>query len=351
MNFVKIVLTAAAAAVLAVYIAKVEAPRMESEGQPERLLVLDAHAVESLVLRYPDGRILEVARDGSNWKMLRPVESRADNVQIQRLLTAIQDLELERRLTAQERQDLAVYGLEGDGERVRIDMHNADGSQLPAIIVGNTTPVGFSAFARLGDSEEVVVTPLLFHTGVNKTAFDLRYKKLFDSLNLRDVLSLEIDQGGQRVRIERRDQAWVLVEPIHEGADFDKTNGLLRSLLNIEALGFYDAELVDREEAGLDEPTATLTLDMGGGRSMGFSLGSGITEGAPGNYLERAWDGQVAKVPDWVASKLAMSLDEFRDKTLLPCPTEEVAALTIRRYGTEPFTLTRARPGRLAHRP
>jgi hypothetical protein len=161
------------------YIYLVERPRMAEEGREDLLVHLDPAEVGRLVLRYSDKPTITVVREGEDWRMTEPLATQADDGQVERLLEQIAKTTAERRIPAAEAENLDVYGLEGDGTHARISIELDDGTSLPDIVVGRTTPVGYQAFARLDGHDDVVVTPLIFHTGVNKTVFDLRDKKLF----------------------------------------------------------------------------------------------------------------------------------------------------------------------------
>ena len=156
----------------------VERPRMEAELYADELISFDVEAVAHISMDYPDGTTIVLERDeAADWSISAPLTVDADRITVERLIKAIRDTRVERRIAVSEAEDLSVYGLEDNGSQVRIKMRLDDGEQLDDIVVGDTTPVGYQAFVRIEDAGEIVVTPLIFHTGVKKSVFDLREKR------------------------------------------------------------------------------------------------------------------------------------------------------------------------------
>ena len=143
-------LFAAIALALGLYIYLVEGPRLAEDQAPRRLLVFEPAQVSGLRLVYPDAPDISAQRVDGTWRITEPLQARADSAAIERLLSAIANVELERMIGAGQRESLDVYGLDGNGSHALVELTlEGGGDPLPPIIVGRTTPVGFSAFARL----------------------------------------------------------------------------------------------------------------------------------------------------------------------------------------------------------
>ncbi len=97
-------LFAAIALALGLYIYLVEGPRLVEDQAPRRLLVFEPAQVSGLRLVYPNAPDISVQRvDGVNgtWRMAEPLQARADGAAIERLLSAIANVELERMIDGQ----------------------------------------------------------------------------------------------------------------------------------------------------------------------------------------------------------------------------------------------------------
>jgi hypothetical protein len=323
---------------LGLYIYTVERPMMQAEGEKDRLLELDAGAVKRLRLSYPDSDTIVVEHDDDGWRMIEPMATGADDGAVSRLIEQIAGATAERRIAGEEAHDLDTYGLAGDGERARISITLDDGSDLADIVVGRTTPVGYSAFARVEGSDDVVVTPLIFHTGVKKTVFELRDKRLFDFAD-DAVTRLEIESPDGRLLLSRDGERWRLEEPLEDRADANQVKTLISSLTNLQALAFYEAEDVAGADAGLDTPGVEVTLEFDGHEPLGFRLGRKIAEAPVGYYMERRPDGQLAKVPEWVGTRFGVEPAALRDKHLFDCSANDVARMRFERSDGDSFDL------------
>ncbi|RMD82464.1 MAG: DUF4340 domain-containing protein, partial [Candidatus Dadabacteria bacterium] len=303
---------------LGAYILAVEKPRMEEESQEDRVVDIKADDVSAIRLQYPDSPTIRVERSGDGWHMTEPVDAPADGPAVDRLLKQIVEAKAERRIPGEEAQDLKIYGLEGDGERARVTLFAKDGSELPDIIVGKTTPVGFQAFVRVEGNDEVIVTPLIFHTGVKKRPFDLRDKNLLH-VETDQVQAISIERPGEKIRLERTGDEWYIVSPRKFLADRNRIQGLISSINNLRATAFFSDEEANRDEFGLTTPSLSITAELGDKGSAGFRLGK-KDEGPPVTYyFERIGDGQVAKVAEWVRPRFDLKFDDLRDKRLFRC--------------------------------
>jgi hypothetical protein len=340
----KTLLFAVIAIVFGAYIYLVERPRMAAEGEEDRLVELDVESVRSLRLSYPDGDPIAVERDGEDWRMTEPMRTAADGQAIVRLLEQIADAKAERRIAGEEAQELSTYGLDGDGERARVSIELEGGTALDDIIVGGTTPVGYNAFARVEGSSDIVVTPLIFHTGVKKSVFEMRDKQLFD-FDEGAVTAIDIESPDGHTRLQRDGDGWRLLEPLEDHADGNQVKTLLSSLTNLQALAFFEADEHDAADIGLTPPRLEVTLELDGDDAPGFRLGEKTSDGPAGNYFERLPDGQRAKVPDWVATRFGQDTNALRDKHLFDCDPNEIARMAFERDDGHSFALVEADDG------
>ncbi len=330
---------------LGAYILAVEKPRMEAESREDRVVDVKAEDVSAIRLQYPDSPTIRVERSGDGWHMSEPVDAPADGPAVDRLLKQIVEAKAERRIPGTEAQDPEIYGLEGSGERARVTLYTKDGSELPDIIVGKTTPVGFQAFVRIEGKDEVIVTPLIFHTGVKKRPFDLRDKSLLH-VDPEHVVAISLTRKGETIRLERSGDDWSLVAPRKFPADKNRIQGLIGSVNNLRATAFFSDEDADREKFGLTDPSLEISLELGEEGSAGFRLGK-KDEGPPVTYyFERTSDGQVAKVAEWVKPRFDLDLDDLRDKRLFRCKSDEIASIRFERADGAAFALDKDDQGK-----
>jgi len=348
-RFVKIwrtLLFAAAAVSLGLYIWLVERPRMATEGEPDKLVKFDPGQVSNLHIVYPEPPNLTLAKNGEDWRLTEPLEADADDEAVKRLLEQISNTTAERRIPSAEAQTLGTYGLEANGTQARMSLTLADGTKVPDVVIGNTTPVGFQAFVRVEGKDEIVLVPLLLHTGIKKSPFDLREKKLF-ALEPSQVLAAKLTTDRGVIDLTRAGDQWKITAPIHDEADAEQVRTLLRSLNDIAALAFYDGPDADRDRFGLTRPSLAFEVELGDHGAAGFRLGvkTAGTGSPPGYYMERISDGQVAAVPEWVATRFGQDVTSLRDKRAFHCETEDIAKVSFERSDGESYALFRADDG------
>lgn len=332
------------AACLAAYIYWVEQPRIDAEQAAGRLLVFEPDRIDRVQLRYPSSPTLVAERTEDGWQLLEPRRAPADAGTIGLLLEAIRNTEVERGIESGAHEDLSTYGLEGDGDHARISLRLDDGTNLPDIIVGRTTPVGYQAFVRVVGRDELLVTPLLFHSGVKKTPYDLRSKIVFE-IEPDGVSALTVTRTGTGHRVERSTGGWT-IKGAHAGrADSQTVSTMIGSLNAITALAFYDGDDVGRAGFGLEPPAAVFEIELADGTRDGMKIGALDHEASAGCYLERLSDGQVFKGPDWVRSRYDIDVSALRDRHLFTCTVDEVVRLEFDRSDGAGFILERATDG------
>ena len=324
---------------LGAYIYVVERPRMAEESGADLILDVNVPEVSVLTLRYPEEPEIELGRDGDGWRLRRPIDFAADAGAVERLLQQIAETKAERRIKTADAEPLATYGLDGDGKQARVSITLKNGEKLPDLIVGQTTPVGYSAFVRVEGRDEILVAPLLLHTGVRKSVSDLRDRQMFD-VDPTHVTAMEIGVGERTVRIERRGDEWMMVAPLETPADSDQARALVSSLNAVQALEFYDAPIEGGD--GTDSPSNAFRATLGEGRQVGFRLGRAIEGPSPGYYMRRDSDGQLVKVDQSVKVQFDKDRSALRDKRLFKCTDQEISEVRFERADGTGFALKKS---------
>ena len=344
----RLALFAALALGLGAYIWVVERPRMAQESAEDLLIDFSPDQVTELRLVYANrpAYVLKRPAPGAAWEILEPLRAKADSPTVDRLLDQIAQAKAERRIAPEEAEGPEVYGLDGDGQRARVSLRLADGTDLPDIIVGRTTPVDYLAFARVEGEDEILVTPLIFHTGVHKTLLELRDKSLFDfsvdAVNAFEIQQAAVAGEGEQernasLRLERSDNNWEIVEPFRDRADAESVRTLLGSIATMQALDFYPQG--SEQVEGLAPPIRTLEIRLDDGTTTGLRLGA-PTPGQPaGFYIERTPDGLLAKGPEWLPASVTPDPARLRDRHLFTCGSDDVAAVHVRRAGRPEFSI------------
>jgi hypothetical protein len=331
---------------LGLWIFKVEAPQMLREILGDRLVTLQTTDVRALTLSYPDGLILSAQREPDNsWTLTKPARFRADSDEIERLLTSIAGLTVERRLSGNETSSLAAYGLDGDGITARVSLELDGDQQVGDIVVGRTTPVGFSVFVRLADDDDIAIVPLIFNTSVKKSLFDLRDKHLFDFDPDRAVRITVNDPDYGRVVVARGDRDWSVIEPSIDDANSDAVRALLDRMLNAQAIAYFDGEEVSAEITGLDQPISSIQVDFDDNTQVDLQLGASDEITPAGVYIKSKARGKLAKIATDAKVHFDLAPSAFLDLRLARCDLAQVSRVFVARGGRTPFALTKKETG------
>jgi hypothetical protein len=326
---------------LGTWIVTVELPKMSLEALGDRLVDLDPAAVEELTFTYPDGRVLAARRAGSDWVLTAPGNYPADGEQIDRFLDSVAGLIVERRLSPEEAGEPVEYGVAGGGSTALLHLGIAGGQKPVEIVVGKTTPVGFSAFVRRSDSDEIAIVPLLFHTNVKKELFDLRRKNVFD-FDPGAVMRITVERPDQpRVLVARGESDWSQIEPAIEDADRDRIDDFLRHVVQARALAFVEPSDTEGPATGLDAPATKVTIDFDDGSSVAFRLGNSDETPPAGRWLGRDGTNELAKIGPEFADPLLLETSAFLDPRLFRCDPRQVRRIFVGRAGRRPFVLIR----------
>ncbi|MET0484282.1 MAG: DUF4340 domain-containing protein, partial [Candidatus Rokuibacteriota bacterium] len=165
-----------------------------------------------------------------------------------------------------------------------------------------------SAYAALVGSGPVVLVDAKALGELNRSATDLRDRRLLGNLEPKDIKRMRVRAGGQTVVLERKgDTEWRMVEPTKGAAKTAKVDDLLYTLRGLRWTDIAAADGQDPARYGLDAPTLEVALFKGDGGEIA-TVQVGKRDGAnayvrtgaqPTVYrVEGRTLGETPKVPD-----------------------------------------------------
>lgn len=329
---------------LGAYVYLVERPAREREQKKATLLDVEADAVETVTLTYPDREIRLVKGADGQWRIAAPLDVAADQTAVRNLVEAIASAERSKTIDAPG-ADLAVYGL--DQPTVTVQLKLKGGTEPPALVIGKETPIGFKAYAQKKGDPKLYLTTGAFHSGVKKEVKELRDKTIVDFQDdqVRAVRITGRDRA--RISIEKRDGAWTLTEPAEYPADEGEVRSFLSSVRGLRAQDFLDQPGEDLATYGLTDPKLQVALSLGADAPEKLvALGNEEDSGGPKQiFVKRGDTSTIYKVGSWALGNLEKDATHFRDKTVLRFALEDVTAIVLTRRGQEPVTLERLAGG------
>jgi hypothetical protein len=143
-----------------------------------------------------------------------------------------------------------------------------------------------------------------------------------------EVSSIVIEREGQRVRLEKVNEAWRLREPIDFPADSSVVNSTLGSLANLTADRRLAAEDAEPAEYGLTEPVAEVALQMSDGTSRSIVVGDELPLGSKRGLLIDG-EGDVVIASGWFVSDLEREIDDWRSRAIIDFLEDDIASIDI----------------------
>lgn len=314
-------------------------PDQLSAFRDKRLLSGDPRRVVQIDLRRPGAPFIQLARDVRQWRLVQPIETRADPDQVAALLTRLYRVRVKRFLWPPDngdepdslmlRERLMVYGLDREENVLHVHLRETGqslGGQLRIGLQGRTTEGALHAYWSKDGTLATIDADLL-------ECFDLALDQWRDPHVLRllpdDIRGIRLETDGvEPVALERSAASgrWRLVAPVADVADPETVNRFLNDLVGLRGDGFVDdAEALERAAS---QSLTRLTL-TGPGMLKTLVVWPASDTGQ--------WIGRVNSRPDgfrFTAEALPMLLRKpagavvFRDKTILALVPDTLRQVT-----------------------
>ena len=300
-----------------------ELKEVEKEAKT-KLVSYQEEEVSSFSIRRGE-KVITLERGENGWRMSEPVEDRADEKEIIALLGNVIRAKTERTLDASG-DSLADFGLQTPP--IIFTVHLKE-KETPFILeVGNTTPAGFSVYARRKGEEKILLAPDTVKTSLEKDAFAFRSKVLL-SFAQEAVQAVSLRTDSLHVRLQRQEKGkWRITEPVEVAADSGKVSDLLRSLTQDQIQGFPDKP-ASLKMVGLDPPRGEIRLTLDGGTEATLLLGEREKKEKGGVYARRSGEEQVLVLKETFLKEIPKQVADLRDRTLLALDREKVNTIEL----------------------
>jgi len=268
------------------------------------LLKFDREKVDALDVT-AGGKTLAIAKDGGDWKITKPVATRADFGAVEGLVGRLQTAQM-KSIVADEAApvDLKKYGLDKPAATVNLNA----GSARATLLIGGKAADN-TVYARDASKPAVVTVESALIDDLKKGADDYRRKDLFEFRPF-NATHIEIARNGQTVVLDRAKgqgenapDKWRRVGPTAGDVDKDKMDSLLSKLSNMRASSFVEATA----KTGLDKPALTVTVKFDEGKKE-----EKVTFGQSGSDVFAARPGEpgAAKTDSTDFNEAIKSVDE-----------------------------------------
>ncbi|HVG79372.1 MAG TPA: DUF4340 domain-containing protein [Patescibacteria group bacterium] len=269
------------------------------------LVEVDRDKVTRLQIEGSKGMV-EIAREGDQWKIVAPEPLATDQVEVGAVLSRVRELRAQAFLS----DDASGIGKFLAKPEVKLTFTQQGGATTTLLLAPSQETRGKepSAYAALVGSGPVVLVDAKALGELNRSATDLRDRRLLGNLEPKDIKRMRVRAGGQTVVLERKgDTEWRMVEPTKGAAKTAKVDDLLYTLRGLRWTDIAAADGQDPARYGLDTPTLEVALFKGDGGEIA-TVQVGKRDGAnayvrtgaqPTVYrVEGRTLGETPKVPD-----------------------------------------------------
>jgi hypothetical protein len=308
-------------------------------AEQERLFPISLGQVREVHLRGAKGT-LSLRRTEEGWRILKPLEAKADDQRMERMLSWL--LGLKRgRIISRSRDQLALFGLVDPFREVELVDKNGRRS---ALLLGKKNPTGVYYFARTRGSDNVFLVYDTIEMVTDLDVKEIRERRLW-KFDPQDVVEIHIQGPNASIRLVREappSGGWVIMDesgPLR--ADSDRVSRALETLSSLKAVDFVDEKDIDLDQLGLRPPIKSVSLTLKGrpgpGRLM-LKLGKRSTPennrvSAEGIFAQSGNNENVVVIHRRIEEILDTVALSWRYRDLLSFPREAVSRIEISSKG------------------
>jgi hypothetical protein len=291
------------------------------------------------------GQTVRLERDGEEWRIVEPVQARAEKFSVEPILDKLADLK-SKAVVADTRARAADFGLAQPQFTVVASYADKAGAEKTATLeVGDENPLDLTIYyAKAGDDRIFTAEPALKYP-LDKSLYDLRDKSLVVHED-KDVQQVVVETNGGGWSAERDGDAWKLTAPVQDAGDKGAIEGVLSKLRTARVKAFA-AETADQAALatyGLDKPAAVVTFALGADRATKIlRMGEATVDGAKKTFARLGDAGPVMEVEASVVTDLAKPASELRDRSVAPFDREKARKVTVAPLDGEPLVFTRSK--------
>ena len=140
-------------------------------------------------------------------------------------------------------------------------------------------------------------------------------------------------RGAPAVQLEKKSEDdWQITAPIHTAASSDTVTSMLLSLVPLNAQRVVVDHATDLAQFGLTDPTVELDMVSRNNKKQELLLGDDTPTG-DAVYAAVPGDPRVFLAPTYIKSSVGKSLNDLRDKRLVPMLAPKVTSIDLERKG------------------
>jgi len=297
-----------------------------------KILTLNEGDINKVELKRKTGDLIVLAKDSNgSWQITAPKTLKVDQPAVSGLLSTLSSLSSER-LVEEKAARFDQYGLSSPALEVDItDKNNA----IHKLLIGDQTPTGNGAYARVDGDPRVFTIASYTKTGVDKSLNDLRDKRLITA-EADKISRIELTVKQQVIEFGRDKEQWQILKPGTLRADGATVDDLVSKLTGatMDVAGEKDESKVAASFAsGTVVATAKVTTDAGVQQLE-------VRKNKENYYAKSSVVDGIYQVPVDLGQGLDKKLDDFLNRKVFDFDSNDPAKIEIH-DGTKAYFLTK----------
>ena len=287
-----------------------EKKREEAEEKAKKLFQFEEKDIAQIDLKNPDGT-LSLQKDKDSWKMLKPVEAKADKSTCDSLAGDIVNVKVDRTI-----EDPHInwknFGLEPAAIQFTVKLNSGKTHELE---LGDKDFSSSSVFARVsGNNKVLVLSSTALQTDATKKTIEFRDKSVLEFQ--RDQLkALNVAHNDKVFSFEKKGDDWLIKKPFEGRGDNSEINSIVSDLEFAKVEDFVNHPLDALKKYGLDKPQVQVDLFLGDNRTRKTLL---IGDKIDHSYYAKDDSRDVVfKLKEDLIKKLDIDPQKVRDKKLV----------------------------------
>ena len=314
------------------YLYLVELPAEQREEKQEsaqkQILPFPETAITGLSITTAQGPIKFKLVEPGKWSIVAPLQTDADNREVQALIRALVTGAVTRTVEEQATQ-LAPFGLEQPVTTLTITA----GTQQETISIGDSGPLSNTLYVLRASDRHVLLTNLAPKDFINKSLMTYRRKELLRFVQ-NDVERVRLTYPTTEIVIynmakDKPRPSWKIRYPIEAEADQNEVRSLMFRLEDLKALGIIDpGPERDTVAKTLTTPKVKVTLHTAAGDQSVRLYQPDPQSGEA--IAETTADAPLYRVNPALIKDLTKELFNLQDKRLLGLDYADIAMLSVK---------------------
>jgi hypothetical protein len=309
-----------------------------SEDEGEKVFGVEEDSIERIEIRRAgDTEPVVVEREESRWRLVSPVEARADGEEVGLLLQNLATMRFDRVVAQASSVKLSDFGL--DPVKLEVRFRTEEGAER-SLSFGSDTPTPSKQYARRDGGEDILVVAEHLSLNFDKSGWDLREKGVFASLDgggAPEPSRIEIERPQGKLVLSKEGSLWFVSEP-RSRADRSRAAGIASRVRGAEMKEVASEIQGELAAFGLDAPSRRVRIELESGEPLQLEIGQAKDSDF---YARTPAREQIFVLGSELVSELDVPLEEIQSKKLFDYSTFAAKKVVIEEKGTATRTLER----------